>query len=68
VSLLVGVSEGSQLLPYRIINCNTVPKKQLSCCITVRFQTKGFKTNKLLLMWNRRSWAVLNKQENLVLD
>jgi len=40
VSLLVGVSEGSQLPPDRIVNCKTVPKKQLSCCITVRFQNK----------------------------
>jgi len=63
----VGVSEGSQLPPYGIVNCKTVPKKQLSCCITVRLQTECCNTNKLLLMWNRRSWDVLRKQGNLVL-
>jgi len=66
--LLVGESEGSQLPQYRIVNCKTVTKEQLSFCITVRLQTESCKTNKLLLMWNRRSWAVLRKQESLVLD
>jgi len=67
MSLLVGVSEGSQLPQYRILICKTVTKEQLSCCITVRLQTRGCKTNKLLVMWNRRSWAFLRKQGMLVL-
>ena len=67
MSLLVGVSEGSQLPPYRIINCKTVPKKQLSYSISVRLQTKGCEINKLLVLRNRRSWEVLRKQGILVL-
>ena len=68
VILLVGVSEGSQLPPYMVLNCKKLPWKKLSCCVTVRFVTRDCKTDKLLVMCNRRSWAVLRKQGNLVLD
>jgi hypothetical protein len=47
--VLEGVSEGGQLPPDMILNGKTVPKKQLCCCIAVRFLTKGCKTNKLFI-------------------
>ena len=42
----MGESEGSQLPQYRVLICKTVTKEQLSCCITVRLQTRGCKTKK----------------------
>jgi hypothetical protein len=57
--MLVVLVDGSQLPLHVILNCQTIPKKQLPSVVIVRCQPKCWMTNErmkdwLLVVWNRR--------------
>jgi hypothetical protein len=67
------LADGSKLPPYVILNRKNTPKEQLPRGIIVRCQPKGSMTSDLMKDWllvvsNRRPWALLRKRGMLVLD